>query len=200
MMNAMARESFQRLSGCPLCDYPLEGLPDHYHCPECGFEFDKSMRRFGPPKEIRLLRGVSRTLLFTAITGMFAAGVGLCVFRSWVVLPAYLLLVVARLVYNRWFDPKGDDVFVLLSDSGIVVVGRRPPGERYTWQQVSRITASRLFRSVVLHSPTGTKIASLSFQLFGGAFLAETFVTAATRRRREFEASLPRDGETTTRP
>lgn len=25
---------------CPLCDYPLTGLPSPYACPECGFEFD----------------------------------------------------------------------------------------------------------------------------------------------------------------
>ena len=29
---------------CPMCDYPLTGLPATYACPECGFEYDAETR------------------------------------------------------------------------------------------------------------------------------------------------------------
>lgn len=30
-----------RLEQCPRCDYPLDGLPDDYACPECGLRYDE---------------------------------------------------------------------------------------------------------------------------------------------------------------
>ena len=32
------------LTQCLLCRYGLTALPEDYHCPECGFEYDASMR------------------------------------------------------------------------------------------------------------------------------------------------------------
>ncbi len=30
-----------RLETCPVCEYSLQGLPDHHRCPECGYQYDK---------------------------------------------------------------------------------------------------------------------------------------------------------------
>src|SRR5262245_5584938 len=31
------------LQRCPICSYPLEGLPEIHKCPECAFDYDKKM-------------------------------------------------------------------------------------------------------------------------------------------------------------
>lgn len=36
------------ITRCPICRYSLEGLPEKYHCPECGFEYDKQGIQFDP--------------------------------------------------------------------------------------------------------------------------------------------------------
>jgi hypothetical protein len=33
--------SLPRLRACPVCAYPLEGLPQRHRCPECGLEYDE---------------------------------------------------------------------------------------------------------------------------------------------------------------
>lgn len=32
------------ITECPICRYSLEGLPRDHQCPECGFEYDETMR------------------------------------------------------------------------------------------------------------------------------------------------------------
>ena len=36
--------SGQPITRCPVCRYDLTGLPKHHRCPECGFEYDETMR------------------------------------------------------------------------------------------------------------------------------------------------------------
>jgi len=38
-----------QLVRCPVCRYDLSGLPAEHRCPECGFEYDKTMRAWDPP-------------------------------------------------------------------------------------------------------------------------------------------------------
>lgn len=89
---------------CPDCRYDLRGLPGHYHCPECGFEFDEHTLVCRPNRTWKaylwLLPGV--LVLCGPIAGMFsdslrvgdsfsatataimaAALVGLCVLITW---------------------------------------------------------------------------------------------------------------------
>lgn len=45
------------ITECPVCRYNLDGLPRNYHCPECGFEYEETMRawRTTLPKAIVVL-------------------------------------------------------------------------------------------------------------------------------------------------
>ncbi len=45
--------SGEPITKCPVCRYDLTGLPNNHACPECGFEYDESMR-------IWYIRGPSR--------------------------------------------------------------------------------------------------------------------------------------------
>lgn len=36
---------------CPICRYDLAGLPARHRCPECGFEYDESMRIWSVPPQ-----------------------------------------------------------------------------------------------------------------------------------------------------
>lgn len=46
-----SKTSPSRLSVCPVCDYPLDGLPGPHRCPECGLAYDEQSRDWpaGPP-------------------------------------------------------------------------------------------------------------------------------------------------------
>jgi hypothetical protein len=41
-------ETGQPITECPVCRYNPTGLPKNYRCPECGFEYDETMRIWRP--------------------------------------------------------------------------------------------------------------------------------------------------------
>lgn len=41
------------ITHCPICRYDLPGLPPNHRCPECGFEYDESMRIWRPGRTLR---------------------------------------------------------------------------------------------------------------------------------------------------
>lgn len=58
---AMMSETGQPITECPVCRYNLTGLPKNHRCPECGLEYDESMRIWRPPRASMRAR-VSRIL------------------------------------------------------------------------------------------------------------------------------------------
>ncbi len=38
----------EQITKCPICRYDLTGLPKNHRCPECGFEYDETMRVWMP--------------------------------------------------------------------------------------------------------------------------------------------------------
>lgn len=53
------------LTTCPVCDYPLAGLPAAHRCPECGFEFDELTRAW------RWTRPRWMVVMLIVVVGMF---------------------------------------------------------------------------------------------------------------------------------
>lgn len=68
--NNVIIQSDSRLSrDCPICDYPLVGLPVEHRCPECGFQFD-AQTMIWDKRYTKRLRNLLR-LLLAAYLGVF---------------------------------------------------------------------------------------------------------------------------------
>ena len=105
-------ETDQPITECPVCRYNLTGLPKNHRCPECGFEYDETMRVWWTAR-----RGPSDIFKWVGVEGFVAIPIlGLIgVYgQLWWAIGLFLLglaLVTAFLIRPRrtWF--------VILSDS-----------------------------------------------------------------------------------
>jgi hypothetical protein len=57
----------ERLSHCPICEYPLTGLPVPHRCPECGYAYDTMSRVWISTRSLSLIRLPATTVLLAAI-------------------------------------------------------------------------------------------------------------------------------------
>lgn len=68
----------QPLRRCPVCKYPLSGLPAHHRCPECGFEYDERSRIWHD--RILLRRGIVPFVAAIELVILTAIAVGFALF------------------------------------------------------------------------------------------------------------------------
>jgi|CXWL01.1.fsa_nt_gi hypothetical protein len=79
--------SGEPITTCPVCRYDLTGLPKNHTCPECGFEYDESMRIWIAPKLGWILTVIS-LMPQVLFLGMFVY------FGTKVRIPAYVYALV----------------------------------------------------------------------------------------------------------
>ena len=107
------------LTHCPICRYDLSGLPKDHHCPECGFEYDASMRVWiaRPARWWSYIpAGCLSVMLLGSFGWMFLFAVrGLVAIIS--VLPLVGgIVVVALLIRSVRYRER-----IVISDSGVVL-------------------------------------------------------------------------------
>lgn len=57
----------EQLSNCPVCEYPLTGLPVPHRCPECGFAYDTMTRVWNSTRSLSSIRLPATIVLLAAI-------------------------------------------------------------------------------------------------------------------------------------
>lgn len=145
------------ITECPVCRYSLDGLPRNYHCPECGFEYEETMRVW-----------VARTSRIFKIL-LFGVGPVLGVICVIIFLyhgkraPVFLLLQLSfqSLIFAFLYRNKMSG-FVVVGAKGITFkCGRRPTVLR-PWTDV-QFRDSIWFSDIVTGSPSLPRYLPLQF-------------------------------------
>jgi hypothetical protein len=112
----------QPLTHCPVCRYDLTGLPENHRCPECGFEYDETMR-WWPGRKPSLWPAAILVFInswFFLLPLIYGAPLGIFTARYFlsVLFAPALVLVITILAYR---NPS----FLLISDKGVFL--KLPP-------------------------------------------------------------------------
>jgi len=119
------------LTACPQCRYDLTGLPRTHTCPECGFEYDESMRAWaykGPRFADHVLNGAF-VLVFVVPSWVFVLGVA-CTTKS--LLWAGIVTVGSALLLASCYVRS----CLVASDTGVILCGRKRRYARYPWTSI----------------------------------------------------------------
>lgn len=131
---------------CPVCRYDLTGLPKNYTCPECGFEYDETMRVwFMPviPRWVLFLAGVliALALSATAQFGQLLTNVFGLKSRD---VPVVLFALAAIVPFIGLFYPRG---WVAAGRKGIAYRFPLCAPHVLSWSEIQfSSTRQRLFR------------------------------------------------------
>ena len=167
---------------CPLCSYPLTGLPAESACPECGFRYDAHTQIWlvDPTLHQRASIAFAMALLVVVVIVQIVTA-GLAITPPTAVAIIVLLLVIALRVHRSKRHGRRPG-FACVSPAGIHY--------RYPLRQVRSIPWSRI-RSVSVHPELiGAEVViELSngrscyiAKAFGGKRDMTAFAQAATRR------------------
>lgn len=69
------------ITKCPVCRYDLTGLPKNHRCPECGFEYDETMRVWRPPAN-RIRKIMSSVFLAVLVIFLWLFAMAIFVFGT----------------------------------------------------------------------------------------------------------------------
>jgi hypothetical protein len=109
------------LTHCPICRYDLSGLPKDHRCPECGFEYDASMRMWvAPPARWWYYAFCVCWFLF----GLFTCWILLRLATGWDALIAVFMVALWIACFALFLRRGRYGQRVVISDSGILVTRR----------------------------------------------------------------------------
>ena len=93
------------ITKCPVCRYDRTGLPRNHRCPECGFEYNETMRVWIAPDRSRAaVLGVILYLVACAFFSVVAhtrGGLGNS-FATWKSVQYFFFLLLAIVIYRMW--------------------------------------------------------------------------------------------------
>ena len=141
------------LPSCPVCTYPLHGLPVHHRCPECGFEFDRRWQVFGgrtTPRD----RVHGRRILGATVAGLtlFVLGVMLSGNTLLPILPFISLIVAAQSGYIVWAVLSRPRSFFAEAPEGLLIFKKSNLTDRYDWWEVDGMDCDSLGKTIGLHA------------------------------------------------
>ncbi|MBN2562308.1 MAG: hypothetical protein JXQ75_15390 [Phycisphaerae bacterium] len=117
----MTKPDLPELKDCPVCEYPLIGLPRRHRCPECGFEYDEHTRIWQARRPWRLWKAVSLLMNGVAFC-FFALGAYLFAFTSlalrWVA-PVLAAFYACCFVYQWILNRRRE--YVAVTPGGVIV-------------------------------------------------------------------------------
>lgn len=141
----MATIADQPLTHCPVCKYDLTGLPTDHRCPECGFEYEESMRLWVAPA---LPRWTTVMRWFVLVSFPFAMGSMLAyektgrvplptelVYRAWPVFVFWYVLFTPFFILPEYIMRKCPSLLVLGKEG---LFFRRPfnKPQKYRWAEL----------------------------------------------------------------
>ena len=125
----MAQASGAPLTKCPICRYDLTGLPANHRCPECGFEYDETMRTW-QTNDRRLWQVVLFSLVATAVMLAVEGVFGFSGRRGLIILILSANLAAAAAVLRACLRRE---YFIVLGRRGILVVLNRRLVDFHPW-------------------------------------------------------------------
>lgn len=130
--------SGEPITKCPVCRYDLTGLPKNHTCPECGFEYDETMRIWLGPKPGWTLAILSSVPTILLLGMLFYAGI-----KARTPMPAYVYamfcsggLLVSCIILVITVLERRTSSFMIVSHKGLYLKGVRQL--RFTpWNELS---------------------------------------------------------------
>lgn len=138
--------SGEPITKCPVCRYDLTGLPKNHTCPECGFEYDESMRiwymRQPPwwftPLTLTLVLVVPLAVLpaisFEKTDSFRVPTHVLSRIFPWYLLIALPVVVLMFMALDQW---RRKPLFVMLDDNQLYVKLTFKKLESHRWKEIS---------------------------------------------------------------
>ena len=153
---------------CPICGYSLDGLPARHSCPECGFDYDKSMTPFdGLHKPLLIPNHLCLLLFILTVPASIVLiwtdtkhGVSYAMILTSFVMPPSIMALL------RWKRPETCPRLILLGDSGLVVLPDRGEPYRFGWLEIQYAKQSWVRGGLNILDANGQSIAYLSFRYF----------------------------------
>lgn len=185
----MARPLIQTEERCPQCDYSLKGLPNHHHCPECGFEYEsKEFQVFKQPKPHLVLRTIG------VVVGLSCPAYLSVITSSWLV-RALMAIVVAGALFSvfrrrhrRWMGRR-----VALWRGGVVILPDDGDLQRISWGQIGTIGRNFVNGGVLIRTPENVKLATFGAEFLGSPRRAVKFIAAAEEWLTRYRAEHPEE-------
>ncbi len=123
------------LTECPACHYDLTGLPKTHRCPECGFEYDETMRVLWTPDRRARWLFVIEIILLALFAPQFVA-LSLKGFDGWQAYCGVAWLVGVAFYVPLLWRARRTRAFVLVGAEGLCYRAWLSRVERIPWQSV----------------------------------------------------------------
>lgn len=161
--------SDRRLKSCPVCDYSLQGLPDHHACPECGFAYDKSMQVI-----VQSTRYAGFAFVFFGLLSGSMA-VGIIRHASWIASFMLLGSIGAIIVGFRTYVLQRRNKAVV-GPTGIFLMHQNGAIEEFSWDDVGSAAYNKLGGGAKLLTADGQKLRTVDYVFFGADRPAREFI------------------------
>lgn len=129
------------ISACPMCDYPLIGLPTPHRCPECGFEYNHETMVVRNKDNCQPARFLTKACV--SIVLLWCVRMLISPYPVNIELQIAVMCIFAGLALREWLVARNKP-FIALGRVGVIVRLGSLPARTISYEEVREVRLERM--------------------------------------------------------